>query len=69
MTNKLLYSLELRHSFKWQWEKRRTSKWIILPLLFLLFVLNACSSYKNINCNYEYRVKEEEKKVDTLDII
>ena len=53
-------------TFKWQWEKMRTSKWIIVPLLFLLFILNACSSYKNINCNYEYRIKEEEKKMDTL---
>ncbi len=52
--------------FKRQWEKMRNSKWIIVPLLFLLFVLNACSSYKNINCNYEYRIKEEEKKMDTL---
>lgn len=48
--------------FKRQWKEMRNSKWIIVPLLFLLFVLNACSSYKNINCNYEYRIKEEEKK-------
>ena len=44
----------------------RESKWIIVPLLFLLFVLNACSSYKNIDCNYNYNIREEEKKMDTL---
>ena len=52
--------------FKRQWKEMRESKWIIVPLLFLLFVLNACSSYKNIDCNYNYNIREEEKKMDTL---
>lgn len=64
--NYMDYDNSKEYTFKWQWEKMRTSKWIITPLLFLLFVLSACSSYKNINCNYEYRIREEEKKVDTL---
>ncbi|EKY18412.1 PAAR domain-containing protein, partial [Capnocytophaga sp. oral taxon 324] len=64
--NYMDYDNKKKYTFKWQWEKMRNSKWIIVPLLFLLFVLNACSSYKNIDCNYNYNIREEEKKVDTL---
>ena len=64
--NYMDYDNSKEYTFKWQWVKMRESKWITLPLLFLLFVLNACSSYKNINCNYDYSIKEEEKKIDTL---
>ena len=64
--NYMDYDNKKKYTFKWQWVKMRESKWITLPLLFLLFVLNACSSYKNINCNYDYSIKEEEKKIDTL---